>query len=310
MIPNDAVTEAVAPAKAVAAKKRSGHRRTASGGTGPLRLAGKAASRMNAVKHGILSAEVVVRGLRIQEREDEFKALRARFRESLAPEGPVEEMLVERIVTMQWRLRRVLLAETGEIALSVDGGRWKRESREPISVMTFLDDLHDVAEEMTKSSQGLQYLRHVLEKVREGVQRDGELTETMCEWVLQRFAGRPNSLIQALAGYRERFVANADGLSGEESKGNHQRAVLGFIELELESYAELRRLREEREDKEEMARQAANILPETAVLEKILRYETALDRQMYRAMNQLERLQRRRAGENVPPPLTMEVSRR
>ncbi len=265
---------------------------------------------MNAVKHGILSAEVVVRGLRIQEREDEFKALRARFWESLAPEGPVEEMLVERIVTMQWRLRRVLLAETGEIALSVDGGRWKRESREPISVMTFLDNLHDVAEEMTKSSQGLQYLRHVLEKVREGVQRDGELTETMCEWVLQRFAGKPNSLIRALAGYRERFVANANGLSKEESKGNHQRAVLGFLELELESYAELRRLREEREDKEEMAQQAANILPETAVLEKILRYETALDRQMYRAMNQLERLQRRRAGENVPPPLTMEVSRR
>ena len=47
-----------------------------------------------------------------------------------------------------------------------------------------------------------------------------------------------------------------------------------------------------------------------AVLEKILRYEVALDRQLYRAMNHLERLQRRRAGENVPPPLTMEVSRR
>src|SRR5271170_571155 len=123
MIPNDVVTEAVAPVKAVAVKKRSGHRRTARGATGPLRLAGKATARMNAVKHGILSGEVVVRGLRIQEREDEFKALRARFWESLAPVGPVEELLVERIVTAQWRLRRVLLAETGEIALSVDGGR-------------------------------------------------------------------------------------------------------------------------------------------------------------------------------------------
>jgi hypothetical protein len=265
---------------------------------------------LNAVRHGILSSEVVVRGLRIQEREDEFKALRAQFLESLAPEGPLEEMLVERIVTMQWRLRRVLLAETGEIALSVDGGRWKRENRERIPVTTFLGDLHDGAEELGKSSQGLQFLQYVLEKVREGVLHDGELTEKMYEWVLQRFAGRPNSLTRVLAGYRERFVANAAGLSGEESKGNHQRAVLGFIELELESYAELSRLREEREDKEETARQAANILPETAVVEKILRYEVALDRQMYRAINQLERLQRRRGGENVPPPLTMEVSSR
>ena len=310
MIPNDAVPEAIATETTVVVRKRSGHRRTARGATGPLSATGKAGSRLNAVRHGILSAEVVVRGLRIQEREDEFRALRARFLESLAPEGPVEEMLVERIVTMQWRLRRVLVAETGEIALSVDGGRWKRESREPIPVTTFLGGLHDVAEEMSKSSQGLQFLRYVLEKVRDGVQREGELTETMREWVLQRFAGRPNSLTRALAGYRERFVANAHGLSAEESKGNHQRAVLGFIELELESYEDLRRLHEEREDKEETARQAANILPEAAVLEKILRYETALDRQMYRAMNQLERLQRRRGGENVPPPLTMEVSRR
>ncbi len=310
MIPNDVSTEAVVSMKAVAVKKRPGHRRMASGATGPLRLAGKAASRLNAVRHGILSTEVVVRGLRIQEREDEFRELRARFLESLAPEGPVEEMLVERIVTMQWRLRRVLVAETGEIALSVDGGRWKRESRERIPVMTFLGSLHDAAEEMSKSIQGLRQLRYVLEKVREGVQRDGELTEKMCDWVVQRFGGTPNSLTRMLSGYRERFRANADGLSAEELKDNHQRAVLGFIELELESYAELRQQHEEREDKEETARQAANILPEAAVLEKILRYEVALDRQLYRAMNQLERLQRRRAGENVPPPLTVEVVRK
>jgi hypothetical protein len=41
-----------------------------------------------------------------------------------------------------------------------------------------------------------------------------------------------------------------------------------------------------------------------------MRYETMLQRQLHRAMNQLERLQRRRQGEAVPPPLTMEVSGR
>jgi hypothetical protein len=35
-----------------------------------------------------------------------------------------------------------------------------------------------------------------------------------------------------------------------------------------------------------------------------------LDRQKYRAMNQLERVQRRRLGESVPAPLTVEVSER
>ena len=96
----------------------------------------------------------------------------------------------------------------------------------------------------------------------------------------------------------------------EELKGNHRRAVLQFVEMRQEDYARLNRERWEREDKQETARQAADMLPSTEVLEKIMRYEGALNRELYRAMNQLERLQRRRGGENVPPPLTMEVVRR
>jgi CRISPR/Cas system-associated endonuclease Cas1 len=68
--------------------------------------------------------------------------------------------------------------------------------------------------------------------------------------------------------------------------------------------------RREREDTEEQSRQSAAVLPSEEVLDKILRYEAALERQLYRAMIQLERLQRRRLGESVPPPLTMEVSER
>jgi len=52
------------------------------------------------------------------------------------------------------------------------------------------------------------------------------------------------------------------------------------------------------------------VLPSAAILDKILRYETIINRQFYRAMDQLERLQRRRQGEDVPPPVNMEISRR
>lgn len=57
-------------------------------------------------------------------------------------------------------------------------------------------------------------------------------------------------------------------------------------------------------------RQAAAVLPAAETLEKILRYETALERQLFRAMNQLERLQRRRQGEHIPAPVTMEIATR
>ncbi len=50
-------------------------------------------------------------------------------------------------------------------------------------------------------------------------------------------------------------------------------------------------------------------LPPEDATDKILRYEAHLDRQFYRAIDQLERLQRRRKGESVPPPLQHRLGR-
>lgn len=57
-----------------------------------------------------------------------------------------------------------------------------------------------------------------------------------------------------------------------------------------------------------MLKQAADVLPSAETLDKLLRYETALQKKLFRAMNHLERLQRRRMGENIPAPVTMEIS--
>src|SRR5258708_6403831 len=84
--------------------KLAANRRNARKSTGPKTAGGKEASRMNAVKHGILSSAVVVRGLRIREHEEEYKALREQCWECLAPVGRMEEMLVDKIVAAQWRL--------------------------------------------------------------------------------------------------------------------------------------------------------------------------------------------------------------
>jgi hypothetical protein len=44
-------------------------------------------------------------------------------------------------------------------------------------------------------------------------------------------------------------------------------------------------------------------------MDRILRYERHVERQLDRAMDQLERLQRRRGGESLPPPLKLEIER-
>ena len=49
-------------------------------------------------------------------------------------------------------------------------------------------------------------------------------------------------------------------------------------------------------------------LPLSDKLDRLLRYETSVHRQLVYAINQLERLQRTRKGEHVPAPVTVHVS--
>ncbi len=73
--------------KVVSLEKIESNRRNARRSTGPRTEEGKSIAKLNAVKHGILSAEVVVPGLGIQEQVGEFQALRERFWKSLARWG-------------------------------------------------------------------------------------------------------------------------------------------------------------------------------------------------------------------------------
>jgi hypothetical protein len=238
-----------------------------------------------------------------------FKALREQFREHLAPVGPLEEMLAERIVTTYWRLRRAVTAESGEIALNVDGGHWWRNRPHRIMdkfVSAALSPLNDVAYEMEAFAGGLCYLKQVLRQVRAAVEKDGELTDAALQET--HYAGKANSLTNRLAALRSVPVAGTHGLDEAAVKVKRRDQVLRAIDRMLEQYDWQKQRCSDREEAEESARQAAAVLPSADTLDKILRYETTLERQLYRAMNQLERLQRRRNGEFVPPPISMEMS--
>jgi hypothetical protein len=79
---------------------------------GPKTTAGKARVGLNALTHGIASARLVVPG----ESAAEWEGSRQAMIEALAPAGPVEVALAERVATALWRLRRVAAYETASIA--------------------------------------------------------------------------------------------------------------------------------------------------------------------------------------------------
>ena len=84
------------------------NRHNATKSTGPKTPQGKAVVALNAMQHGLLSREAVIEG----ESEAELVDLGKRLRRQLTPTGELELLLVDRIVSTAWRLRRVISLET------------------------------------------------------------------------------------------------------------------------------------------------------------------------------------------------------
>src|SRR5262245_64410939 len=94
--------------------KLAANRKNAKHSTGPKTREGKSRSRCNALKHGLLAQEVLL-PWEGREEAEQLKHLVASLVHYYAPQGPVEEILVETIATLYWRKRRALRAEGGAI---------------------------------------------------------------------------------------------------------------------------------------------------------------------------------------------------
>lgn len=174
--------------------KIEANRRNGQKSTGPKTAAGKATSKWNSLKHGLLSRQVVIQQGEGKENRQEFLHLQESLRQDLQPLGVLEELLVEKIAVEYWRLKRAIQCEAGVI---------RRGFASPLSAY---DD----------------YVQ----------------------------CGHPE--LQAIRSHLS--------------------------------------------------------LPDKEAMERILRYETTINRQLFQAMNQLERLQRQRKGEAVPAPINIEIS--
>ena len=116
----------------ISPKKLEANRRNAEQSTGPRTDEGKSRSRVNAVKHGILSSAFLISQGKGAEDPAKFDELLGGLLRDLAPEGTLEEMLVEKIAVCWWRQRRALKSEAGLVggASRPDPERQLTESRD------------------------------------------------------------------------------------------------------------------------------------------------------------------------------------
>jgi hypothetical protein len=108
-------------------KQIEANRLNAMKSTGPRTSEGKARSRLNAVRHG-LTSEVVVNAL---EDANEYQQLEKSIRAEYQPGTVVERVLVARLASLLWRLRRSTKIETGLFQLDAQYQESNLQSRRP-----------------------------------------------------------------------------------------------------------------------------------------------------------------------------------
>jgi hypothetical protein len=306
-------TEVVAsPAKVEA------NRKNALKSTGPKTVQGKRTVRWNAVKHGLLSKEVVISAGDGKENAGQYRNLLSELILTLGPVGILEEMLVERIAVCYWRLGRALRCETGEIRKRLDcvawesASRWADEIRHDIRFST----LDDSKARLQRSSLGIQFLLNRLKDLRAEVEQEGFLTELGKETLLKMYSPQTDGFATTLLVINELTIGalpvdgdvSADSGELPEDTEAHRKAMLDTIDTEMERLKGLEDHAGYAEDLRYESEVMRYHLPTSESSDKILRYETTIERQLYRAINQLERLQRQREGESVPPPIQIDLS--
>jgi hypothetical protein len=107
----------------------------------------------------------------------------------------------------------------------------------------------------------------------------------------------------------ERAEREAQGYESDEIKTYQRISIVITDEKKHEEALErVRRMRSEQEDETAtLGRTFARDADRANAFSKLSRYETAIERQLYRALHELERRQAARGGAAVPPPQVVDV---
>lgn len=265
------------------------NRRNALHSTGPKTPEGKAVACLNATKYGILARQLIVQSQYIQESSEEFHNFWTECHEQLAPVGPLEELLVDQIVALNWRMRRVRAAESGEIALNMDHGCGRRARTQVVET-----------EEWPHPDT---YMQKGLLKLREQIAQGGELSKEAIAGIADDADGAYPSLLNGLHALRAQCSQNPGNLAPAALRESNKPKVLATLDEAIKKLSAQQITRRQHEAFQEQAHRNSALIPHMEIVQKILRVEMALERQLFRAIQQLQHLQtRRQEHPAVPPP--------
>ena len=292
----------------VSARKLEANRRNAQKSTGPKTPKGKAHSRRNAVKHGLFvrPQDDILAGEDLMALEE----LHKRFWDEFQPVGPSEEFEVEQIAICWLRLRRLWEYENAEIAGRKRSVAMKDEDgeysiwlnlRPRITLWNLLVDARQEAEVTGKISPELK------EKIFAANMNAKITWSYFVEVAEQNAAEQQDEIAMKISEERKIPLRQATALLRRtKSLPERERFVaVKTIVVALGWFSNKWSKSSSEKLKSDYQRQS---IPDDRVVDKVIRYGNAFERQMTRSYDRLERLQRRRKGEPIFPPVRVQLT--
>jgi hypothetical protein len=284
---------------------------------GPKTREGKEVVRWNATRHGISSPKPVVPGL---EKQEDWESHRDGIMEYLSPVGHLEVTLAERVSLLSWRLHRVTRYETGAIATSQetieddihDRDRFLSAIRHEGLESTHPVDIRFEAKHYKQAHSALRRFPSLgPDKTLKGTDASSVVWSVLME--AKKAGGREidvevldlpgvpeDAMIEELPAMKVADVRGCvEAIAAHASLNPDELLEAATYEAGCEArHAAIRKEDVEREISRKIRERT---LPDEKTLEKIVRYEAHLSRQLYHALHELENLQKyRTTGVGVP----------
>ena len=257
---------------------------------------GKIKSKKNSLKHGIFSNEILLDG-DFQENPQEFEEIKNNVYETYEPEGIVEEFCAQRIIYGIWRMKRVARAEKGIIQGLTSSYISDKETKRLNDTKGIFDRIPTLDEAFTESNPKLiDRAIELFQFATNEFEYRGSLSPVSQRRISTYFFKSNNTWAdEEFTEANSRLNPFVEGSlfdkSSEEEKAAAKTIVSDYLNQEIDTLKKSLAETEKRIKNIDTANLFSLLIPNQFDLERLQRYETTIENQIYRAIDELKRHQ-------------------
>lgn len=283
--------------------------------TGPRTPTGKDRSKHNAIRDGIFSSAVLLSN----ESKKTLNSFANKIYSYAKPVGGLEEILVDKLISQFWRYGRVLRVENAQIEYQLESVFQDREKRigEAAKFITSqpldqTDMKHLLVNKYTNpiiTDHGI----HMLERLRATIAKSGldfERDRAAITFVFGSQTGGAlcDEMVSALKGVEGSRAKENGAANSANEKDTYKTMFMLIITQTISTLEEIQKVMTDAAKRLNSVEISRLCFPESPVADRLNRGEAALERNIARTWDQLERAQRIRKGQTVPPTIKLEVA--